>query len=275
VALALAAAAVAAIAVWIVDGDSGPAVAVLVLEGLFVWPLRERIDAAIRGTEAAAHELDLLANLLQRLEHEAFRTPTLAALRRELDTGGAAASQAILALDRLIELHDWQHNLIFRVLSLPLMWRLQVAFAIERWRRIHGRHVSRWIASVAEFEALASLAAYGYEHPDDPFPEISASTGGSRAVARFEGTALGHPLLPAARTIRNSVHLDERTRLFVVSGSNMSGKSTLLRTVGINAVLALGCSSCSTSCFTAPTRTIGSSARRACSAACSIAAPSA
>ena len=93
-----------------------------------------------------------------------------------------------------------------------------------------------WLRIVGEFEALASLSAYAYEHPADPFPELSR--GATGAPGLFEGTGLGHPLVPAARMTRNDVSLSARRQLLVVSGSNMSGKSTLLRTVGINAVLA-------------------------------------
>jgi DNA mismatch repair ATPase MutS len=98
------------------------------------------------------------------------------------------------------------------------------------------------VAAAGELEALLSLSAYCYEHPDDPFPEIVVEADtkhDGRPRAAFDGTSLGHPLLPAARMVRNDVRLSGDTRLLVVSGSNMSGKSTLLRTVGINAVLAL------------------------------------
>ena len=221
-----------------VIGTLVPAIVVLLIQGAVAVPFRHRLEVALRGTEAAAHDLDILAHLLERLERETFATPKLALLGRRLKTAGRTASGAIRALDWLVEMHDWHHNPYFRLLTLPLMWRLQMAFAIERWRRQHGHDVALWIQTVAEFEALSSLAAYSYEHPADPFPEIAPS-GQGPAVARFEGAALGHPLLPAADAVRNDVRLDERTRLLVVSGSNMSGKSTLLRTVGINAVLGL------------------------------------
>jgi DNA mismatch repair ATPase MutS len=84
-------------------------------------------------------------------------------------------------------------------------------------------------------EALFSLAGYSFEHPADPFPEFAA---GADCHPVFEGEDLGHPLLPSAQCVRNSVRLDDDTRLLLISGSNMSGKSTFLRTVGINAVLA-------------------------------------
>src|SRR5262249_45877355 len=81
--------------------------------------------------------------------------------------------------------------------------------------------------------ALAAIAAYSYENPEDPFPDIVADG------PLFDGDGLGHPLIPKARCVANDVHLGQSVRLLVVSGSNMSGKSTLLRTVGVNAVLAL------------------------------------
>jgi DNA mismatch repair ATPase MutS len=136
-------------------------------------------------------------------------------------------------------MHDWQHNVFFLLLSLPFLWGTHVAWAIEAWRRANGGRIRRWLVAVGEFEALASLSAYRYEHPHDPFPTVVADGRGGRDAALFDGTGLGHPLLPAAQMVRNDVSLAGATQLLVVSGSNMSGKSTLLRTVGVNAVLAL------------------------------------
>jgi len=110
---------------------------------------------------------------------------------------------------------------------------VQVAFAAERWRQAHGSAVRRWLRVIGEIEALLCLANYSYEHPDEPFPEFVPGS------ASFEATGLGHPLVSEATCVRNHVRLCEETRVFLVSGSNMSGKSTLLRTVGINAVLAM------------------------------------
>jgi len=92
--------------------------------------------------------------------------------------------------------------------------------------------VRRWLEAVGEIEALSCLGSYAFEHPADPFPEWE------EGEACFEGEGLGHPLLPGSRSVRNDVALSRELRVLVVSGSNMSGKSTLLRTVGVNAVLA-------------------------------------
>jgi hypothetical protein len=241
----LTAAAIATAAFWIATGNSAPFAAVIMLEVAFSLPLRERIVRALHGADGAARDLDVLAIVLARLEKESFDAERLVSLQHQLahvdgKRRPVAASASIHRLHWLVELHDWQHNLIFAMVAAAMLWGTHIAIAIEAWRRAHGRHVREWLRICGEFEALASLSVYRYEHPDDPFPEIA---GGTARAALFDAAALGHPLIPAARMVRNDVLLDgsggpEKSALLVVSGSNMSGKSTLLRTVGVNAVLA-------------------------------------
>ncbi len=225
---AIGAAAYAAIA-----GNYAYLIGVLLLEAAFSIPQRRRVQQALHAAESPARDLDVLAHVLDRLEREDFRAARLTALARQLDTAGVPASVAIRRLHRLVELHDWQHNQFFAPVAAALLWGTHLAWAIEGWRRLHGAQVGRWLRAVGDFEALSSLSAYRYEHPDDVWPELVAGSAG------FDGTAVGHPLLPAARMVPNDIRLWGDTRLLVVSGSNMSGKSTVLRTVGINAVLAL------------------------------------
>jgi hypothetical protein len=250
----LTAAAIATAAFWTATGNSAPFVAVLLLEMAFSLPLRERIVKALHGADGAARDLDVLAIVLARLEQESFHAERLVSLQHQLvpvdgSRRAVAASASIHRLHWLVELHDWQHNLIFAMVAAALLWGTHVAIAIEAWRRAHGRHVREWLRNCGEFEALASLSAYRYEHPDDPFPEID---GPDAQSAMFDGVGLGHPLIPATRMVRNDVCMGRdlsssggadlsgprKPDLLVVSGSNMSGKSTLLRTVGVNAVLA-------------------------------------
>jgi DNA mismatch repair ATPase MutS len=129
--------------------------------------------------------------------------------------------------------------MIFAPISALISWPLHIAAAIESWRREFGVHVPEWLAIAGEYEALHSLAAYAYEHPSDPFPVIKDDFIKEDAPATFEGLQLGHPLVPANKMVRNDVLLTGGVRLLIVSGSNMSGKSTLLRTVGVNLVLAM------------------------------------
>jgi hypothetical protein len=230
----LTAAALASAAWWIISTDPAFFIAVVALEIVYSVPQRKAIQRALHAAEGPARDLDVLAHVLERIERDTFTAARLAALRGSLDTGHVPASTAISRLHRLVELHDWQHNQFFAPIAAAMLWGTHLAWAIEAWRARYGSHVATWLRTVGEFEALGSLAAYRYEHPDDVWPELV-----NGAQATFDGLALGHPLLPAARMVRNDVRLAGHTRLLVVSGSNMSGKSTLLRTVGINTVLAL------------------------------------
>jgi hypothetical protein len=221
-------------AMWLAGGSAGPLQIALAIQVGFVWPQQRRVERALHRAAAAARDLDILGHLLEKLEQQQFSTARLQSLRRAIETGDGRASSSIRLLHQLVELHDWQHNLIFLPLSMPFLWGTHLAWTIEAWRARHGRDIRAWLEAVAEVEALSSLSAFKFEHPRDPFPEI-VTTG---TTALFDGRELGHPLLPDARCVRNDVELSENHRLLVISGSNMSGKSTLLRTVGINAALA-------------------------------------
>ena len=207
--------------------------AVLAVEGLFVLPMRARIAQVTGSVEQPGHDLGLLSQVLARFERESFGCAKLRELRGALDVKGQTASHRIATLRRFIELLDSRDNVVLRMLGPPLLWTTQIAFAIERWRAVSGAPVASWLAAVGELEALCALAGYAYEHPADPFPEFLDGP------ACFDGEELGHPLLPEATCVRNNVSLSTVHRLVVISGSNMSGKSTLLRTTGVNAVLAL------------------------------------
>src|SRR5262249_30826338 len=112
-----------------------------------------------------------------------------------------------------------------------VLWTPQLVFAAEAWRKRSGAYVPRWVAATGEIEALASLAGYAFEHPQDPFPVFVEGD------PLFDALDLAHPLLLTG--VANDVHIDAAQSLLLVSGSNMSGKSTLLRAVGVNTVLAL------------------------------------
>jgi hypothetical protein len=211
-----------------------PVLIVLFLEIGYALFLDSSTSRVTHAADSASRDLVLLAELLERLEQETFRAPLLQQLHARLKTGGRQAASAHIAhLARLNARLDWQENKVFAPIAFALLWTAQVAMAIERWRKVSGRDIRQWISTVGEFEALCSLAGYSYEHPADVFPELTDASGGC-----FEAEALAHPLMPDAHSIRNDVQLGGETRLWIVSGSNMSGKSTLLRTIGVNTVLA-------------------------------------
>jgi len=210
-----------------------PLLAALLVElACWLW-LGARAVRVTVAVNSPSRDLAVLSTLLHKLENERFDHPALADLQRRLSAGSLVASSEIARLRRLVSLLDWQRNLLFAPIALAILWGPQLALAIERWRAASGRHIREWIAAVGEFEALCSLAGYSYEHPADIFPELVETPGGW-----FEAEGLGHPLMPAAACVRNDVRLGGEIRLMIVSGSNMSGKSTLLRTVGLTTVLA-------------------------------------
>jgi len=200
----------------------------------FGWPYSRKVEPILHAADGPTRDLTALSQAVALLERGRFSSGRLGLLQRQLRETGPQASTAIARLRRILEMHDWQHNMVFAPVAALLMWGIHLAWALESWRRTHGAHVRVWLRVIGEFEALASLSAYAFEHPADPFPTFT----GAQAGACFEGTGLGHPLVPAARMQANDISLTPGRQLLVVSGSNMSGKSTFLRTVGINAVLA-------------------------------------
>ncbi len=206
---------------------------VLVIEATFALWLRSRVEEVIASADKPDRELGMLSRILNRLEKESFSSTRLIELQQLLSVGGLSASRQIHRLRRLIELMDLRLNKMFAPVAMLLLWGTQFAFALESWRSRSGPSVERWLEALGEMEALIALATFSYEHPDDPFPEL-ADEG-----PLFEGEGIGHPLIPEGQLTRNDLRLGEPLHLLVVSGSNMSGKSTLLRTIGINSVLAL------------------------------------
>jgi hypothetical protein len=251
-----------------------PLSAVLVLHTVALRRFRDEMNTILSTSEPGAaadfvadvlthrsRDLDAVADLSTHLERARFEGSRLVLLHGRLTGADLPASRIIRRLHRLSEMHDSQKNtaavplglflfgvysgqdwmlaLALIVAGLLLLVRPHLALAVDRWRRQHGHQVRVWVETIAQFEALSSLAGYRYEHEDDPFPDIVPCDAGPHAGALFESVQLGHPLLPRTTMVRNDVRLAGETKLLVVSGSNMSGKSTLLRTVGINAVMAL------------------------------------
>jgi len=223
---------IATAVIWGVWGPFLPFFAVLGINAVLARRLKQPLLQTLYGTEHAFEDLDLLSAVLARLEGESFSTPRLQRLSQQLVSERLPPSRAISKLRTIIDFSYSRENLILRVLDLPLLYSVQVAFWAEAWRRRHGAAVRRWLEATGQVEALISLATYNYEHPADPFPEFTSGS------ALFEAEELGHPLIAAEKCVRNNVHIGE-ARVLLVSGSNMSGKSTLLRAAGINAVLAM------------------------------------
>jgi hypothetical protein len=224
---------IATLVIWSTTGFASPLIVVLGLEFGIVRLLRKQLRDIFGSTEQAFDNLKLLASLTERLEREPVGKPLSKRLHAQLSSEGMRASQAIARLGTVVQFVESRRNIIIALLDLPLLYSVHAALAAERWRRHHGHAVRVWLQAIGDLEALISLSGYSYEHPGDPFPELV------EGEASFEAAAMGHPLLPSAACVRNDVAIGGGTRVLLISGSNMSGKSTLLRTVGINTVLAM------------------------------------
>jgi hypothetical protein len=196
------------------------------------YRFRARLSEAAHQAEEAGHDLNLLSQVLTAFEREPFSSPKLAQLQSRLKQGSVLPSQAIARLNRRVEFLESAHNLFVRVFDFVIFYRLQFVLAAESWRRRHGRSLRQWLETVGELEALAALGGYTYEHPEDVFPEFVDQ------APCFEAEGLAHPLIPRNRAVTNDLHLGRDLQLMIVSGPNMAGKSTFLRGIGVNAVLA-------------------------------------
>jgi hypothetical protein len=213
-----------------------PLLSVFAVEAVVLAWLRRKAHTVIEGVDCNAEGLLLFSEILKRLEREPFAAPRLRALAAELKQGNEPASQAIRKFARIVYWIDASDGVLAKMAELPFLYSVQVGMAAESWRRRWGGKLRQWAELTGEMEALLSLAGYSYEHPADPFPEFVEAESG---IGFLEGEELGHPLIAAEKCVRNGVRLDEKTRVLLVSGSNMSGKSTFLRVVGINTVLAM------------------------------------
>jgi len=189
-----------------------------------------RIFTAVSSTEGAFLRYGTLLELIetQRVDDELLRE-----LRARLETRAGAPSHAMARFRGLVGWFDLRHNgLVHPLVNLFLLWDLNCALALERWQTLTGKNLRDWFDVIGWFEALSSLASFAADEPGVCFPELTSEV-------RFEAEALTHPLLSVEKRVPNSVSLDHPGAALLVTGSNMSGKSTLLRSIGVASILAL------------------------------------
>ncbi len=222
---------------WGVWGLGAVAGAVSLLNLAWSHRLYTRMDEAADAAEKATQDLELLAGALSLLERGSFSSSKLVELQAALKRDGVAPSAAIRKLARVVEHLESRRNFFLRGFDIFTFWSAQLVFAAERWQREFGPAIRGWLSAVGELEALTALSGYTYEHPDDVLPEFAEADPGGRG-AMFDAEDLAHPLLPTDKAVRNNLKLGDGLQLIILSGPNMAGKSTFIRCVGINAVLA-------------------------------------
>ncbi len=219
---------------------------VLATQGTLCLYLRNRVMPLLQGGARLELNIRLLADGLALIQQANFTCPKLTQLQRSaLQPAGAV--KLLRKLSSSLSIVEQRTKEYFLIFSLLLAAGTQAAISIARWKRANAAAMRQWLDAWAEFEALHALAAYAFEHPEDVWPELLSPD----HAPLYEARSLGHPLLPNGVTndVNLSVphssqsHRDEwetqnHPRFLLISGSNMSGKSTLMRSIGINAVLA-------------------------------------
>ena len=211
---------------------------------LWALPLSGQLGLSVRSGQDAARVFNAVSTspgafarlrpTLTLIENAQVEAPLLVQLGQVLGKGERSASQQMRRFERVLGWFELRHNgMIYPFINVLLMWDVQCVVALEKWQRDSGKALSPWLQALGEWEALSSLAGFAHDNPDFNFPEIVAE----RSV--FEATALGHPLIAARQRVSNDVLLAGAGSALLVTGSNMSGKSTLLRAMGLAAVMGL------------------------------------
>jgi hypothetical protein len=211
-----------------------PLAVILICDFAIIYTFRARTTQVLQNVEGSGRDLRIFSALVGRLEEESFTAPLLQSLRAALAVGGRPASKRIGRLGRLLDWLDSGDHTLIRLIRPLVLWNEQLAISFEKWRAASGGDIANWLRAVAQFEALSSFGAAAFEHPQWSMPQLIDSS-----EPHFEARGLKHPIIPAAECVPNDVSLNSAQPMLVVSGSNMSGKSTLLRAIGLNAALAL------------------------------------
>ncbi|UCD23298.1 MAG: hypothetical protein JSW51_09595 [Gemmatimonadota bacterium] len=192
------------------------------------------IELTFRSASSGEKALSRFSILFRTVANESFEAPLLADIAKSLAGGREPAHRQMRSLDRILACSDVRFSgLLHGLLQLITLWDLHVLYALERWREENRSRVESWFSAYGELEALMALAGLAHGHPRWEFPIITSNEG-ALVVAR----ELGHPLLAPEDCVTNDVQLGPPGTFLLVTGSNMAGKSTLLRAIGANVVLA-------------------------------------
>jgi MutS domain V len=199
-----------------------------------LWLLTaRRVGVELEGVELRADEIERYRALLRLLSESQFESEHLRSLQRVLEKEGIPADAWIRRLQRIVEAAEVRYSpIVYLPLQLLTLWDIHLADLLDRWKAQAGQEIGGWLLAVGEVDALAALAALSFDNPAWAFPRIDDE------VDEWTADGLAHPLLPEVGRVGNDVRIGPAGSFLLVTGSNMSGKSTLLRALGVNIVLA-------------------------------------
>lgn len=224
-----------------------------ILSLLTAYANTRQINKLYQSVNKMESQLAGYSDLMKSFEGDQFPSAELTEICNQLTDGKQTASQAIRKLSTYIGGLDQRHSLAGILMNIFYLRDTRHALLLEKWKVQHAGEVTRWFDALARFDALCSLGGFAFNHPEYIYPEIADT------YFRMEGKELGHPLLDRRLCVRNDISIDKKGCFLIVTGANMAGKSTYLRTVGVNFLLAcMGAPACADALTVYPARLVTS-----------------
>lgn len=222
--------------------------------GLIALVVATKIAPLHQQVSKIADELNVLANSIRSAEQARFNTPLLQYTQSKFVLENTKASTQLKQLKKIVERLDLRLNfIVFIPLAIVLQWDIQQAMALEKWKLRNRKNINDWFEAIGQFEALHSFAGLAFNHPEWCFPTFKTPH------FYISGENIGHPLINAAKRVNNNINIHSNEELMLITGSNMAGKSTYLRSIGVNTVLAMaGAPVCATAFTLSPVQVISS-----------------
>ncbi len=206
----------------------------LLIFAIIAYQLNKVIAPVHETLSKVADELNTLSSSILLVENESFNSPLLKDLKAVFLENNKKASTDILRIKKILDKLDLRYNLVLSLpLNLLLLWNLQQVLDLEKWKEGRQDDLNQWLDSLADFEALNSFGVLYFNQPEWIFPTILST------YFSIEGKEIGHPLIPVEKRVDNFIDIPSNTELMLVTGSNMAGKSTYLRSIGVNVILAM------------------------------------
>lgn len=223
----------AIIAYYMFDSSGILPIAAIIVNGFILWSTAKPASATHKKTSQGVSVLKAYLGMIKMIEKKDFDAPMNRRFKQTLHAEQTVASKEIKKLGYILDNFDARGNLFYHILNIILLLDIYWLLRAEQWKRSINADIELWFDAVNNFEALVSIAGFTYSNPDYTFPEISEQP------YVFAAQQLGHCLIDREERVCNDFSMEGRGTINIITGSNMSGKSTFLRTVGINAVLAL------------------------------------
>ena len=221
---------------------------------IIAFAMAKKIAPLHQQVSKMADELSVLANSVRLIEQTNFNAPLLKLLQEKFIIENSKASTQLKKLKKIVARLDLRLNpVVFIPLAIILQWDIKQAMALEKWKQRNRQNISGWFDAIGQLEALHSFAGLAFNHPGWCFPDFKEEH------FFMHGENIGHPLINAAKRVTNNISITHRGELMLITGSNMAGKSTYLRSIGINTVLAMaGAPVCANAFTLSPVQIISS-----------------